>query len=622
MCGITGYSGKGDEIILGKMNETLSHRGPDDAGLKIFETAGLAQCRLSILDLSPAGHQPMSNEDGTVWITFNGEIYNFKELRKGLKQKHVFKSSSDTEVIIHLYEEIGIEVFSKIQGMFAIAIYDSRNGELILGRDRMGKKPLFWGIHSGTFLFGSELKSLIAHPSFKKEIDLQSLNKYFLYEYIPTPHTIFKDTYKLEPGTLLIWNGKEAKKKVFWKPTFLPKENSFASAIKGLEETLQSAVKDRLVSDVPLGIFLSGGLDSSAVAYYASRANPGKVKTFSIGFKEKSFDESAYARQVAKHLGTKHYEKILSVKDCLEIIPTIGQLLDEPMADASIVPTYLLSKFTRENVTVALGGDGGDELFCGYDTFLAHRLARMYERLPVIIRDGLIKRLVNSLPTSHSNMSLDFKAKKFVAGFEGNQSYRNQRWLGAFDKDDRKKLFNDTVWNSVGTKNEFDDIDTYLKSADSHDTYDELGLLYERMYMMDQVLVKVDRASMMNSLEVRAPFLDTRVVDLANHMPVGFKFKGLERKYILKKLMEGKLPHDIIYRKKKGFGMPIGEWIRGDLKPLVLDYLGKPSIEKMGLFKADYVGKLLQEHFNDVKDNRKQIWTLLVFAMWWRRWIG
>jgi asparagine synthase (glutamine-hydrolysing) len=631
MCGITGFLGDGDQATLQKMNAVLAHRGPDDQGAVVQNltgaagTVGLAQCRLAIIDLSPAGHQPMSNEDGSVTIIFNGEIYNFAELRAGLTGRHIFQGKSDTEVIIHLYEEIGTEVFSRIHGMFAIAIFDKKTDQVILARDRMGKKPLFWGVHDGTFMFGSELKALIQHPSFKKEIDLASLNKYFLYEYVPTPATIFKNTYKLEPGTFMVWDSKmkkpaDAKKYVFWKPTFLPKETSFDDSLVKLNDSFGKAVSDRLISDVPLGVFLSGGIDSSAIAYYAAKANPGKVKTFSIGFKEASFDESAWARMAAKHLGTEHHEKILSVEDCLSLVPKIGQLLDEPMADASIVPTYLLSQFTREHVTVALGGDGGDELFAGYDTFLAHKMAGIYDIVPNFLRKG-IRAAVFSLPTSFSNMSWDFKIKRFTGGFEGPLKYRDQRWMGAFDHGARQKLFSKNVRDAIAGVNEFDDIDRYLADADSREKFDELALVYERMYMMDQVLVKVDRASMMNSLEVRAPFLDTRVVDLANHMPIDFKFRGLTRKYILKKLMEGKLPQEIIYRKKKGFGMPIAEWLRGSLKPLVLDFLGPKSLQKMGLFDPAYVAVLIEDHFSGKRDNRKQIWTLLVFAMWYRNYV-
>lgn len=636
MCGIAGFEGQGNEDVLSQMNAVQRHRGPDDSGQKIFVSrsgngktlglslprkAGLAHSRLSIIDVSAAGHQPLSNEDGTIWVAFNGEIYNFKELKGGLGDRHIFKSRTDTEVIVHLYEELGVEAFSKMQGMFAIAIYDSKKGHLILARDRMGKKPLYWGIYGGTFLFGSELKALMEHPSFGKEIDMESLAKYLQFEYVPTPHSIFKDTWKLEPGTYLIWDGKSAKKHMFWTPTFLPKEDSWQRAIGDLDKNLEMAVSDRMVADVPVGVFLSGGLDSSTVAYYSSKARKDKIKTFSIGFKEASFDESKYARQAAGFLGTEHYEKIFSVEDCLDIVEDVVARDDEPLADASLLPTYLLSRFAREHVTVALGGDGGDELFAGYDTFLAHRMAGLYSLIPSSIRKSLIGPLVNALPSSHSNMSFDFRAKKFVNGFEGKEEYRDQRWLGAFGADEIKKILYSEAGEMIGEDRVFEDIDSYIRQTDSKDFYDRLGLLYERMYMMDQVLVKVDRASMMNSLEVRTPFLDTRVVDLANHMPSNFKFRGLTRKYILKKLMENKLPNEIVYRKKKGFGIPVAQWINGGLKPLVLDQLGKASLDDMGLFDAKEVSGLLQSHFAGKKDNRKQIWTLLVFSIWWRRWM-
>lgn len=620
MCGITGYWGRGNEAILNAMIDTLSHRGPDDKGVYVKDDVGLAQRRLSIIDTSSAGHQPMSNEDGTIQLVFNGEIYNFLELKKDLSRNHIFKSSTDTEVIIHLYEEIGEKVFEKIHGMFAIALYDLRKNKLILARDRMGKKPLYWGIHNKTFMFGSELKSLMAHPQFTKEIDIESVNKYLVYEYVPTPHSIFRNTYKLEPGTYLVWDRKNIQKNQFWKPTFLPKETSFSKSIEELDTLLEKAVSDRLVADVPVGIFLSGGIDSSLVTYYASKASKTKIKTFSIGFKEKSFDESEYARKVAQHVGTEHFEKILDAKDSINIIPKVAELLDEPIADSSIIPTYLLSEFTREHVTVVLGGDGGDELFCGYDTFTAHKLAFVYAKIPLFLRK-IFETIALKLPTSFSNMSLDFKIKKFIGGFYGKEKYRNQRWLGAFTEQDREKLFNEKVWKSLKKKNEFEDIDTYIKESDSSEFYDQLGLQYQRMYMMDQVLVKVDRASMFNSLEVRAPLLDTRIVDFANHLPIDFKFKGFEKKYILKKLMEGRLPHEILYRKKKGFGMPIGEWLRGDLRPLVLDVLGEKSLQEMNLFNPEYVQKILDEHMKGKKDNRKQTWTLLMFALWWRKWV-
>jgi asparagine synthase (glutamine-hydrolysing) len=379
------------------------------------------------------------------------------------------------------------------------------------------------------------------------------------------------------------------------------------------------AVKDRLVADVPVGVFLSGGIDSSLIAYYAKRNSLDKIKTFSIGFADPSFDESSYARTVANRLNTEHYERIITADECIKLIPEVANLLDEPIADASIIPTYLLSKFASEHVTVALGGDGGDELFVGYDPFIAHKFVWFYEKIPRFIRN-MFELVVKYLPTSFSNMSLDFKIKKFLSGFNGEKRYRNQRWLGAFERSERSQLFNNKVWKSVENLNEFEDIDTHINKSDSKDFFDNLILEYERMYLMDQVLVKVDRASMFNSLEVRAPFLDTRVVELANRLPIDFKLHRLERKHILKKLMLGRIPKEIIFRKKKGFGMPIARWISGDMKQFVIDILGRQSIEEMNLFDPNYVEKILEDHFANRKDNRKQIWTLLMFTFWWRKW--
>src|SRR3989344_181397 len=621
MCGIAGYFGAGNRETLECMGNTLHHRGPDDDGFYVDEKVGLAHRRLSIIDLSPAGKQPVVNEAGNVQVVFNGEIYNFKELRAGLKNSHTFRGNSDTELIVHLYEEIGLEVFSHLEGMFAIAIYDKKRGELILARDRMGKKPLYWRAGSGTLIFGSELKALMQHPSFKKEIDIASLEKYLQYEYVPTPHTIFKDTYKLEPGHYLRFSGDGAVKVKFWDIKFNEQKISLDDAMTGLDARLAAATADRLVSDVPLGIFLSGGLDSSTVAYYAQKSSVQKIKTFSIGFEDASFDESSYAKEVAAHLGTEHHELILGPERSLELVSVIADLLDEPMADSSIIPTYLLSRFTREYVTVALGGDGGDELFCGYDTFAAHKLAEIYGKIPLPLRRYIIEPILRLLPVSHSNMSFDFKAKKFISGFYGEQRYRNQRWLGAFDVIERKKLMRPAVCEGIEDLKVFEDIDTYLGSFKDSDSYHQLGLTYQRTYMMDQILVKVDRASMMNSLEVRAPFLDTRVVEFANSLPTNLKLHCFTTKHVLKKLREPRLPKGIASRKKKGFGVPIGAWLQGPLKLLTTELFSNELLNRQGLFDSGYVHQLLDNHFSGRKDNRKQIWTLLVFQMWWSRWM-
>jgi len=621
MCGIAGYLGQGDQGTLEKMTNTLYHRGPDDKGFLLDGNLAMGHRRLSIIDLSEVGRQPMTSEDGSIILILNGEIYNYRELRKELKGQHKFVSQTDTEVIIHLYEEIGVKVFSKLNGMFAIAIYDKKKKQLILARDRFGKKPLYWGQFGETFLFASELKAFLKHPSFKKELNIEALNKYLQYEYIPTPHSIFKGVYKLEPGHYLEFDGQNIGKQKYWDVAFRKSDISFNDTLSKLDSEIDKATKTRLVSDVPLGIFLSGGLDSSTIAYYAQKNSQQKIKTFSIGFSAKSFDESNYARQVAKYLGTEHHEQILTAKDSLDFIPQIADLLDEPMADASIVPTYLLSKFTKQNVTVALGGDGGDEIFFGYDTFVAQRYADIYQRVPYFIR-SLIAKASSSLPTSFSNISLDFKLKKFTQDFEGHSDYRHMRWLGSFDKTRRSNLFLDNIWQDLKNKNEFDDIDNYLKDISELGKYDRLAYIYLKTYLMDDILVKVDRASMFNALEVRAPFLDYHLVDFINSLPIDFKLKGKNTKYILKKLMADKLPKDIVYRQKKGFGMPMADWLTKDLKPLAQQLLNADKIKQEGLFKSKYIEELLNNHFEHKQDNRKLIWTLMVFELWREKWFN
>lgn len=637
MCGIAGYYGQGDREILKKMTRTLRHRGPDDEGLFVDNRVGLGQRRLAIIDLSPLGHQPMCNEDESVWISFNGEIYNYKKLRELLKNQHKFKSLSDTEVIVHLYEEIGEKVFSKLEGMFAISLYDKNKDTMFLARDRMGKKPLYYAQFGEDLIFASELKALHSHPKFVKKISKLALKSYLFYEYVPTPLSIFENVYKLEPATYLKIKDSKISKKKFWEISFdraRIKNLSMNNAVHKIGTAIEESVKDRMVSDAPLGVLLSGGLDSSAISYYAQKNSQEKIKTFSIGFKEASFDESKYARVVARHLDSDHYEKIFKASDSLSVIDKLGDILDEPMADQSILPTYLLSQFTRERVTVALGGDGGDEVFAGYDTFVAHRLAGMYEKIPKQFRKKVIEKLALNLPTSFSNISLDFKIKTFLRGFYGDKRYRDARWMSSFDLQKDDSILAESLRREMEDENELGLIDNYLNNfsainmeKDFDNYFQILTVLYLRMYMMDQVMVKVDRASMINSLETRAPLLDSRVVDTALALPVSYKLHPLtlpyiyETKYIFRKLMQDKLPHDIVWRKKKGFGVPMAEWLNGPLKSLIDEKLSRKKIEEQGLFNYGYIAKITKEHQNKKKDNRKPIWTLLMFQIWYDRWM-
>jgi len=634
MCGIAGMiCAKGfrlDERVLSDMTDALQHRGPDDGGTHVIRHSdlqiGLGHRRLSIIDLSAAGHQPMTNEDGTLWITYNGEIYNFREVREGLiAQGHTFSSQSDTEVILHGYEQYGFEILNKLNGMFAFALWDDRQRALFLARDRYGKKPLYYHCSRGGVIFASELKSLLRHPDIKKEIDPKSLSRYLLHEYVPVPHSMIRDVAKMPPGHYGIWTaGATLSIAPYWQIRFdgtsedsLPDQ---AELERQLVERLKRSVERRLVSDVPLGVFLSGGVDSSSIVALMAELMPAdRIKTFAIGFEEASFDESFYAKKVAGLFGTDHHEKVFTPAMMLETLPKVWDFLDEPLADASILPTYLLAKFTREHVTVALGGDGGDEIFAGYDPFVAHRVAGLYQAIPAWVRDGLLNPLFRALPVSTKNMSFDFRIKQFLKGLPHPPAVRNQVWLGAFDTEEQKKLFTPGCLSLLDGDDPYAEIQESCRGMDFRDDLDRIIYLYSRHYLGEDILTKVDRASMAVSLEVRAPYLDVEFAEHVNRLPSRFKLRGLTRKYLLKKSLERKLPNDILYRKKKGFGIPLAKWLKGELKPILLDVFSPTRIKAEGLFDPGAIEILLRDHFSGQKDNRKPIWTLLMFEMWKER---
>jgi asparagine synthase (glutamine-hydrolysing) len=625
MCGIVGYIGYGNQKILKKMTDSINYRGPDDEGFYFKKNVGLGMRRLRIIDLV-GGKQPIYNEDKSVIVIFNGEIYNFQELRKDLISKgHQFYTNSDTEVIVHQYEEDGEDCFRKLNGMFSIGLWDDKQQKLILARDRLGQKPLYYSLQNNSFIFASELKAIILHPSIKKELDFNSLNKYLTYEYVPTPWTIFKNIFKLEPGHYLNYFPKDRKYKIrqFWDINFkldtdidiINKEDY----LKRLEDRMNQAVRYRLISDVPLGVLLSGGLDSSTVAYYAQKNSNQKIKTFFIGFTDKTYDESKYSNQVARFLNTDHYVQILKPQKALELIPEIYGFLDEPFSDSSLIPTYLLSKITREQVIVALGGDGGDELFVGYDPYIAHKIVKYYEIAPSFLRKYINKNLLkfaSLLPVSYNNLSFDFKFKKFLSGLDYSVKLRHQIWLGAFLPSERERLFTSNAKNNIDENRLFEDLERHWNHFRQESIENKLLYLDFKQYLQDDILTKIDRASMYNSLEVRAPFLDYRVVDFVCSLPFHYKFRHWQRKYLLKELMKDKLPREVIYRKKKGFGIPLANWIKDELRELTQDLLSKDKIKNQGVFNYDYIDRLLKEHFSGKKDNRKLLWALMVFEMW------
>jgi asparagine synthase (glutamine-hydrolysing) len=613
------------EILL-RMNHSMVHRGPDEEGTYLNEWVGLGSRRLSIIDLE-SGHQPISNEDDSCWIVLNGEIYNYKEIRFYLEKRgHQFKTQSDTEVILHLYEEFGIDCVQHLDGIFAFAIWDNRMRELVIARDRMGVKPLYYTLlPNGQFVFGSEMKVLLSHPEVKREIDLISLNEYLSYEYVPTPRTIIRDIYRLEPGKSLSFKQGALHVHTYERLDFRQSEScppvDWRDYSENLYATLKSAVNRELVSDVPVGVLLSGGIDSSAIAALMTDLYPGKVESFTIGFEENSFDETRYAKMMADYLGTRHNQMILTSKMAVDLALELPQYIDEPFADSSIIPTFLLSRFAHEKVKVVLGGDGGDELFAGYPTLIAHRLIQYYEGIiPWPIRAYLVPRLLNQLEVSFDNISLDFRIRRFLSGRNVPLIARHQRWLGSFVDEDKELLLQN--WIKPVLRETYFQSYAYERETDAQTPFNRILNNDMKMYLEGDILYKVDRASMANSLEVRVPFLNHEVVQYANELPFNLKLHGFTSKYILKKAMHGKLPDEIINRKKKGFNMPVAYWLNGDLNELLMDNLSPSFLQGQGLFNGQYVEQLIENHASHRKDNRKLLWTLLMFQIWYKQYVS
>ncbi len=626
MCGIAGWanldsenpSPNTGEVVLHSMCERMKHRGPDSEGLWLEDSVALGMRRLSIIDLH-TGEQPVYSEDKQIVVVMNGELYNFREVRRDLEKRgHKFETQTDTEILPHLYEEYGDQMVEHINGMFAFALWDKRKQKLLLARDKFGEKPLYYGVFDEKLIFASEPKVLLENPHVEAEINTDALRQYLSFDYVPAPHSIYKGISKLPAAHLLVLEKGEIKTRRYWNLSFHKNGNTptVKEAAARLKELLADSVRMRLVSDVPLGILLSGGVDSSTVAAFATQFSTEKVKTFSIGFEEDSFDESKFARQVAAHLGTEHYEDKLSVEKAADLISEIGTWLDEPMSDGSLLPTFLLSRFVRKYVTVALGGDGGDEIFAGYPMYFGHKMARVYDRIPRVFRSGLIEPIINNLPVSTKNLSFDYKAKRFVAASKYDAVTRHHSWFGSFSIDGQNDLLSETVLSNTsadvyaGAKN-------LLKICDATDQIEQMQFLDMNFYMAEDILTKVDRASMAVSLEVRAPFLDPRVAEFAAGLPLEYKLKGSKGKYILKKAVEDLLPRNILQRPKKGFGIPIAEWLKGRLNPLLHDLLAPDRLKNQGLFNANFVQKLIKEHETGAASHHKQLWTLLVFQLWY-----
>ncbi|RUL88832.1 asparagine synthase (glutamine-hydrolyzing) [Tautonia sociabilis] len=627
MCGIAGFVNRvgepADLALLGRMTGPIRHRGPDGDGAFVDGPAGLGHRRLAIIDPS-LGAQPMSNEDGSVWISYNGEIYNEPALRLELEARgHRYRSRCDTESLVHLYEDEGPDFVRRLNGMFALALWDSRHRRLVLARDRMGQKPLFYCETSrGGLVFGSEPKALLAHPDVPRRLDPDGLARYLFYEYVPAPGSIWDGIKKLPAGHLLEWSLDRpgAAVRRYHVPALPVSEADappFDQARSRFWDDFRAAVARHRRSDVPLGVFLSGGVDSSSVAAaLAELEPPAAIRTFSIGFDDPSFDESAHARAVARHLGTDHHERTFAVSDVLELLPEVADWLDEPFGDASILPTHLLSRFAQAEVTVCLGGDGADELLAGYPTFAAQRAARIFRRLPSSAR-SLVGAAVDRLPVDHGNISLDFKLKRFVRGASAPDAIAHQRWIGSFSGPELVEVL--AAPPSVDVEAEH--LARFEAIPPGLDPLSRSLRLYQETYLPEDILTKVDRASMAASLEVRAPFLDAELVEEIQRLPASYKFARGSGKRLLKASAWDRLPASILRRPKKGFGIPVARWLRGPLSGLLDRLLAPDRLRQQGLLRPEAVSRLILEHRQGVRDHRKPLWTLLVLQLWIDRWL-
>jgi asparagine synthase (glutamine-hydrolysing) len=635
MCGITGAiwtrpDGAVSLDALERMTAAVRHRGPDDAGhytsdLRLrgpydaMPGVALGHRRLSIIDLA-GGHQPMSNEDGSIWIAFNGEIYNYADLQRRLEGAgHRFRTSSDTEAIVHLYEDEGLDCFRHLNGMFAIAIWDAPRQRLVLARDRLGKKPLVYRQEPGRLLFASELKCLLELPNVPREIDLAAVDAYLTYQYVPHPQTIFRGIAKLPPGHLAVYRNDRLDVRPFWEPDFhQEKKCSHPEAVEQARELLSSAVKMRMRSDVPLGAFLSGGVDSSLIAALMQRESATPIKTFTIGFPVKAYDERQYARRVAEFIGSEHHEEEVTPK-AIDILPQLVWHFDEPFADSSAIPTWYLSEMTRRQVTVALSGDGGDELFLGYPRYRAARLGAMFDAVPAL-RSLLAAKFWQSLPSSGRQKSRLRQLKRFSEALRMSPARRYLDWISIFNESRRAELYSEEFVRQLPARDPFDFLDSAWRRASRRDAMTTAALADLVTYLPGDLMTKVDIASMAHSLEVRQPFLDYRVVEWAASLPAKYKFRGGRGKRILQDAFGKLLPPEIWTRKKMGFGVPLDHWLRTDLSPQLDALLHESALKNLGWFRWEALQRLVNEHRQRKFDHSARLWALLVLEQWLTKW--
>ncbi len=642
MCGIVGFKSarnfSGLRESLPAATSSMIHRGPDDAGLFFDPEAGvgLGHRRLSVIDLSEAGRQPMASNDGTAHIVYNGEVYNFQEIRRTLEGAgHCFRTETDTEVILEAYREWGMDCLTRFVGMFAFALWDKRIGTLFLARDRIGIKPLYYYYADGMFLFASELKALMAFQGFPKDIDPDAVPLFLHYQYIPAPRTIFRDTWKLLPGHYLIYDGEHVEERTYWTLPDAAGSTDFegdeTAAVDELDKVLGDAVSCRLISDVPLGALLSGGIDSSIVAALMQKASPTPVRTFSIGFRERGYNEAPWAAEVAKHLGTDHTEFYVTPQEALDLIPRLPEIYDEPFGDASAVPTSLVSRLARTQVTVALSGDGGDEQFAGYVRYWSTQaMATAFQRLPNPVRKS-IGRVLEKMPVSWVEKCYmpwrDLLPQRFCVTNFPDKWQKLVKLMARVSVEDLYRM-SICYWSEYDLRSlcgkgpaptQFEET---FEETEGWPILSRLMRVDQKTYLPDAMLTKVDRASMAFSLEVRVPLLDHRVVAFTSRIPDSLNYRNGKGKYLLRKLLARYVPEALFDRPKMGFGVPIDGWLRGELKELLLDYLSPQRLKKEGLFQTNEVEKKIREHLEFKAYHQYRLWALLMWEMWREKWLG
>lgn len=620
MCGICGVvsfqpNARPDRSTLLRMNASLQHRGPDDEGYYEDDQVSLAMRRLSIIDLH-TGQQPISNELGDIWVMYNGEIYNFQSVRAALEQRgHVFKTQTDTEVIVHAYEEYGDECVTRFNGMFAIALWDARKRRLLLVRDRLGIKPLYYWSGADKLVFGSELKALILHPDVPRQINLAALDLFLTLEYIPAPRTIYQGVFKLLPGHQLVVENGRVRVTQYWDLPYQPVRQSEAECAEILSGLIKESVRLRLISDVPLGAFLSGGIDSSTIVAYMSQSAKEPVRTFSIGFEENTYNELPYAEAVAKQFGTKHHVQVLK-SDHSDLAEQLVAQFDEPFADTSVFPIFLVSKLASRQVKVVLSGDGGDELFAGYDTYLAEKLDRYYGRLPRPLRQEVLPKFAGWLPPQPAKKGLINKVKRMVEGGAFDPSLQHTRWMMFLNSSEKNSLYRSDLRATLDDHLTTDFYRDYFEKASCFDGLAQQQYVDVKTYLADDILTKVDRMSMAVSIEARVPLLDYHIVEFALNLPAHMKLHGTRTKSILRQAVKNLVPESVLQKPKEGFSIPMKHWLCTSLKPMMLDLLSKASLQKHGYFDHQVVAGWIQEHLEGRANHSHRLWALMVFEMW------